>query len=89
MDTMTRWTWPSRGLEKYIDALENSADSGRFKTDDAGSLFIDVCERYGTRIEESILIGDSENACSVYSARGGTAHQVRPEWPTGSILRAL
>lgn len=89
MDTMTRFTWPSLGLDEVFDRLENSADSGRYKTDDNGQLFVDVCAELGADISRSVLVDDSESACSVFRERGGTAYQVSKERSTEVILEKV
>ncbi|NBD74253.1 hypothetical protein GVX82_04420 [Patescibacteria group bacterium] len=86
VDTFTRWTWPSLDLSQQFDACENSADTGVYKSDDHGQIFVDVCERFRAPIDKSILIDDSRRNCACMTRRGGISYRVDDERDVGYYL---
>lgn len=89
MDSFTRFTAPALGLDEYFDAISNSFDEGRLKTDDGGSIFGQYASRYGTPIEKCVVIDDAEDVCAVFTDLGGKALQVTGERTTEAILDGL
>ena len=89
MDSFTRFTVPALGLDDYFDAISNSFDEGRLKTDGGGSLFIRYARRFGTPIEQCVLVDDAADVCAVFTDLGGKALQVTVERTTEAILDGL
>lgn len=89
MDSFTRFTAPALGLDEYFDAISNSFDERRLKTDDGGSIFGQYASRLGTPIEECVLIDDADDVCVVFTNLGGKALQVTAERTTEAILDGL
>ena len=89
MDSFTRFTAPALGLEGYFDAISNSYDEGRLKTDDGGSIFGQYAIRFGTPIEQCVVIDDADDVCAVFTDLGGKAQQVTVECTTEAILDGL
>lgn len=89
MDSFTRFTAPALGLDGYFDAISNSFDEQRLKTDDGGSLFGQYASRYGTPIEDCALIDEAGDVCAVFTDLGGKALQVTAERTTEAILDGL
>ncbi len=75
MDCFDRFTRPSLGLDAYFDDIGNSYTHGMLKHENGGVIFQRYCALYGP-IESSYLIDDSDKACSVFEALGGTAYRV-------------
>lgn len=89
MDSFTRFTVPALGLDAYFDAISNSFDEGRLKTDNGGALFGHYARRFDTRIEQCVVIDDADDVCTVFSDLGGRALQVTLERPTEMLLDGL
>ena len=89
MDSFTRFTVPALGLEGYFDAISNSFDERRLKTDDGGSLFTQYADRFGTPVAKCVLVDDADDVCAVFTSLGGKAHQVTAERTTEAILDDL
>jgi len=89
MDSFTRFTAPALGLDGYFDAISNSFDEGRLKTDDDGSLFSQYASRFGTPIEHCVVVDDADDVCAVFAALGGKALQVTVERSAEVILDGL
>lgn len=89
MDSFTRFTAPALGLHGYFDAISNSSDERRLKTDDGGSLFRQYASRFGTPIEQCVVIDDADDVCAVFTELGGKALQVTVERTTEAILDDL
>lgn len=89
MDSFTRFTAPALGLDGYFDMISNSFDEGRLKTDDGGSLFGQYADRFGTPIEQCVVIDDADDVCAVFTNLGGKALHVTVERTTAAILDSL
>ena len=81
MDSLTRFTVPALDLYRYFDVIENSFENKRLKNDDNGRAFVDVMQRLGASIEQSILVDDSPATCETFTRLGGKACLVTPESP--------
>jgi FMN phosphatase YigB (HAD superfamily) len=79
MDSFSRFTVPTLGLEKYFDYISNSYHEGRLKTDNNGEIFRMFTDRFGVALRECILIDDSLGACRMFEALGGVAYLVTAE----------
>ncbi len=79
MDSFTRFTVPSLGLEKYFDGVSNSFYERLRKADNGGELFRRHTQAYGASLGKSVLVDNSPVNCAVFEALGGIAHQVTPE----------
>lgn len=86
MDSLTRFTVPALDLYRYFDAIENSFENKRLKNDDNGKAFVDVAQRLGASIEQSILVDDSPATCETFTRLGGKAYLVTPEHPLLFLL---
>lgn len=89
MDSFTRFTVPALGLDGYFDSISNSFDEGKLKTDGGGSLFVQYASRFGTPIEQCVVIDDADDVCAVFTDLGGMALQVTAERTTEAILDGL
>lgn len=89
MDSFTRFTVPALGLDGYFDAISNSFDEGRLKTDDGGSLFGQYAIRFGTLIEHCVVVDDADDVCAVFTDLGGKALQVTAERTAEAIFDDL
>ena len=89
MDSFTRFTAPALGLDGYFDAISNSFDEGRLKTDDGGSLFSQYASRFGTPIEQCVVVDDADDVCAVFTNLGGKALQVTVERTAEAIFDTL
>lgn len=89
MDSFTRFTAPALGLDGYFDAISNSFDEGRLKTDDGGSLFSQYARQFGTPIDQCVLVDDADDVCAVFTQLGGKAMQVTVERTAEAIFDAL
>jgi FMN phosphatase YigB (HAD superfamily) len=79
MDSFSRFTHPSLGLDKYFDHISNSHYEGMHKTDNQGELFLKYADKYGVPIEDCILLDDSTKVYEVFTKLGGRAYLVTPE----------
>ncbi len=90
-DAFARWTVPSLGLGRLVDAILCSSDLGAVKpdTDDCGrSLFFDAfLRRAGLGPGESVLLDDSPDAGGRIAAFGIDYHRITPA--TGGLVPAL
>ncbi|MDB5189225.1 MAG: hypothetical protein JWL82_182 [Parcubacteria group bacterium] len=89
MDSFDRFTSPALNLSQYFDAIVNSFNEKRFKTDEEGAIFIDIANAFAADITASILIDDSEAACETFKKLGGTAYQVGQPETTKTHLENL
>ena len=62
-----------------FDLIINSYTEKRGKNDSEGQLMKDVLERFGSKIEDSYLLDNSESACAVFTNLGGTSFLVTPD----------
>lgn len=86
MDCFDRFTVPALNLTSYFDAIVNSFNEGKLKTDNEGETF----KKYVMgSLNQAILIDDSEKSCAVFSGIGGTALQVSAENTTEKYLKEL
>lgn len=76
MDCFDRFTIPALDLQSYFDAIHNSCNTGKFKNDNQGEVFIEYAKQYSVPLRDAILIDNSPSACAVFSNLGGTAHLV-------------
>ena len=89
MDSFSRFTVPALKLDAYFDAISNSYDEGRLKTDDGGALFLHYANRFGVPIEECVAIDDAEDVSAMFTALGGTAILVTADRTVDVILDSL
>lgn len=89
MDSFTRFTVPSIGLDKVFDIISNSFTEGRLKTDDGGAQFLDYARRFGTGLERCFLIDDAADVCALFSGLGGQALRVTPAFDLSEALHAV
>ena len=71
MDIFTKITIPSHQLDTLFDVIINSADHGILKKDDNGKLFDIALATLGEKIENSLMIDDSESTIELYKKKGG------------------
>lgn len=71
MDIFTQITIPNHQLDTLFDVIINSADHGILKKDDNGRLFDVALTALGEKIENSLMIDDSESTIELYKQKGG------------------
>ncbi len=71
MDIFTEITVPNHHLDTLFDVVINSADHGMLKQDKNGALFNIALAALGEKIEDSLMIDDSESTISLYRKKGG------------------
>lgn len=86
MDCFSRFTVPALLLDQHFDAISNSHNEGRLKTDDGGALFMQYLEQFGASIEHCVVIDDSEEVCSTFARLGGTSLHVTASRTADAIL---
>ncbi|NTJ61168.1 hypothetical protein G6M50_17055 [Agrobacterium rhizogenes] len=89
MDSFSRFTVPALGLDRHFDAISNSYNEGRLKTDDGGTLFLQYAAQFSASIQDCVIIDDSEEVCSIFAGLGGTSLCVTAEHEADAILDAL
>jgi FMN phosphatase YigB (HAD superfamily) len=76
MDCFSRITKKRLNLEKYFHEIYNSSDSGVFKYENDGQLFLDISKKYSIDISNTCLFDDSEKVCEVFRKLGGKVFKV-------------
>jgi|SRR3989344_1504121 len=71
MDVFTKITIPCHRLDTLFDVIINSADYGWLKKDDNGKLFDIALAVLGEKIENSLMVDDSEQIIELYEQKGG------------------
>lgn len=71
MDVFTNITIPSHQLNVLFDVIINSADYGLLKKDDNGKLFDIALASLDEKIENSLMIDDSDSTIKLYGQKGG------------------
>lgn len=71
MDAFTNITVPNYKLDTIFDVIVNSADYGMLKKEQNGKLFDVALTKLGEKIEDSLLIDDSESTIESYKQKGG------------------
>jgi FMN phosphatase YigB (HAD superfamily) len=71
MDVFTNITIPSHQLNVLFDVTINSADYGLLKKDDNGKLFDIALASLDEKIENSLMIDDSDSTIKLYGQKGG------------------
>ncbi|NEJ17715.1 hypothetical protein GR211_33220 [Rhizobium leguminosarum] len=89
MDSFSRFTVPALLLDQHFDAISNSYNEGRLKTDDGGALFMQYIEQFGASIEDCVVIDDSAEVCSTFARLGGMPLHATAGRTTDAILDGL
>lgn len=89
MDSFTRFTVPSLGLDKYFDFINNSFFAGKLKDDSSGVLFTEYANKLNVPITECFIIDNSPKACLSFTNLGGTSYQITPEHDIAYFLDKL
>ncbi|WP_326492235.1 HAD family hydrolase [Rhizobium leguminosarum] len=89
MDSFSRFTVPALRLDQHFDAISNSYNEGRLKTDNGGALFMQYADQFGASIQDCAVVDDSEEVCSTFAQLGGTPLLVTAERTTDAILDGL
>jgi len=89
MDCFSRFTVPQTGIAEWTDAILNSADLKRFKTDEQGKTFFDAARDLHIPFHQTICIDDSSVTCDVVRSLGGTAMQTTGVEKTLEILKGI
>ncbi len=71
MDIFSKIIVPSHQLNTLFDVIVNSADYGLLKKDENGRLFDIALTVLGEKIENSLMIDDSESTIELYRQKGG------------------
>lgn len=77
MDVFTRFTVPNKRLDSVFDVVVNSADHGILKKEAGGKLFDVALQKLGEKIENAVMIDDSESTVQFFEAKGGRGHLYR------------
>ena len=87
MDIFTKITIPSHQLDTLFDVIINSADHGILKKDDNGKLFDIALATLGEKIENSLMVDDSESTVELYRQKGGQGFVYKNPAELKSFLR--
>ena len=74
MDVFSKITVHHHRLDGLFDVITNSADYGRLKKDENGSLFDLTLDTLGESIENSLMIDDSTATIDLFIQKGGQGH---------------
>ncbi|MEK7071966.1 MAG: HAD family hydrolase [Patescibacteria group bacterium] len=77
MDIFSKITVPNHQLDTLFDVIINSADYGLLKKDENGKLFDIALTFLGEKIENSLMIDDSEKTIELYQRKGGSGFVYR------------
>lgn len=86
MDIFTKITIPNHKLDKLFDVIVNSADYGILKNEDGGKLFDITLTALEEKIENSLMIDDSEAIIELYKQKGGNGFVYRSPVELKSFL---
>lgn len=87
MDSFVRFTLPShQELVESFDEINDSYTMKQSKSSFGGLYFKNKIAERKSIVENSILIDDSSNNCSVFESIGGQSYQVKSE---GEVLKVL
>ena len=89
MDCFSRFTVPQTGITEWTDAIFNSSDLKRFKTDEQGKTFLDAARDLHVPFHQTICIDDSSMTCDVVRSLGGIAIQTTGVERTLEILKGM
>lgn len=87
MDVFTRITIPNHQLDKLFDVIINSADHGFLKKDENGKLFDIALTVLDEKIENSLMIDDSESTIKLFKKKGGQGFAYKNPAELKSFLR--
>jgi len=87
MDVFSQIMVPNHQLNKLFDVIINSADHGMLKKDENGKLFDIALIALGERIENSLMIDDSESTIELYRQKGGQGSVYKNPAELKSFLR--
>lgn len=87
MDVFTNITIPSYQLNVLFDVTINSADYGLLKKDDNGKLFDIALASLDEKIENSLMIDDSDSTIKLYEQKGGKGFRYHDMAELKSFLR--
>lgn len=76
MDCFDRFTVPELGLDNHFDCIVNSYNEGVLKHGENDGLLSVALAKTSADVNGSILIDDSEKACTAFKKLGGQALQV-------------
>jgi len=89
MDCFSRFTVPALNLDKYFDSIINSFNIKKRKDDNGGELFMQLANKFNSKIEYCILADDSKKTCGIFSKLGGESCLVRLEKPLSYWLEKI
>lgn len=87
MDVFTKITIPNHRLDTLFDIIINSADHGLLKKDENGKLFDIALTALERKIENSLMIDDSESTIELYKQKGGQGFVYKNSTELKSFLR--
>ena len=79
MDCFTRFTVPAKKLASFFDSIVNSFENKKLKGYNDGEVFVQLADKTNTKIEDCILIDNSESVCAFFSKLGGKSCFVTSE----------
>lgn len=88
MDVFTTITVPNHGLDTIFDVTINSADYAALKKEQGGKLFDLGLTKLEAKIEDSLLIDDSEDTVEFYKKKGGQGFLYRNTSELQSFLES-
>lgn len=89
MDCFSRFTVPALNLDKYFDLIVNSFNIKKRKDDNGGELFMQLADKFDSKLENCILADDSEETCNIFSKLGGESCLVTLEKPLSYWLEKI
>lgn len=87
MDVFSQITISNHKLDKLFDIIINSADYGILKKDENGKLFDIALTALDEKIENSLMIDDSESTIELYKQKGGQGFVYKNPAELRSFLR--
>ena len=87
MDIFTKITIPNHRLDTLFDIIINSADYRILKKDEKGKLFDVALAALGEKIENSLMVDDSESTVELYRQKGGQGFVYKNPAELKSFLR--
>lgn len=89
MDTLTRFTIPALGLDRYFDDIVTSAEEGILKQEENGRMMTHTVEKLNGEMGTTILIDNSQKVCDIFESLGGKVMFVDKEKNLNYWLREL
>lgn len=90
MDSFYRFTLPANPhLAEAFDEIHCSYSLHQLKKTDGGKCFLTTTTNLGLRMDNAVLIDDSNNNCNLFEVLGGKAYRTQNEAEVIEILEKL